>query len=37
MDMAWKGIGGLLGTISKVYRSSIAAAFRPRLTTDDGY
>jgi len=37
MDMAWKGIGGLLGTISKVYGSSIAAAFQPRLTTDNSY
>ena len=37
MDMAWKGIGGLLKTIRKVYRSSIATAFRPRLTTNNSY
>jgi hypothetical protein len=37
MDMARKGIGGLLGTTRKVYRSFTAAAFRPRLTTDDGH
>jgi hypothetical protein len=37
MDMARKGIGGLLGTTLKVYKSSTAAAFRPRLTTDDSY
>ena len=35
--MARKGIGGLLGTTRKVYGSSIAAAFRPRLATDDGH
>ena len=37
MDIAQKGIGGLLGTTRKVYRSSIAAAFRPRLTTNNSY
>ena len=37
MDMARKGIGGLLETISKVYRSFTTAAFQPRLTTDDSY
>ena len=37
MDMARKGIGGLLGTTLKVYGSSITAAFRPRLTTNNSY
>jgi hypothetical protein len=37
MDIAQKGIEGLLGTISKVYRSSIAAAFRPKLTTNNSH
>ena len=37
MDMARKGLGGLLGTTRKVYRSSITAAFWPRLATNNGY
>jgi len=37
MVIAWKGLGGLLGTIRKVYRSSIATAFRPRLAINDNY
>ena len=37
MDMARKGIGGLLGTTLKVYRSSTATAFYPRLTTNNGH
>jgi hypothetical protein len=35
--MARKGLGGLLGTISKVYRSSITAAFRPRLAINNNH
>ena len=37
MVIAWKGLGGLLGTKRKVYRSSITAAFRPRLAIDNNY
>ena len=37
MDMARKGIGGLLETMRKVHGSSITAAFRPRLTTNNGH
>ena len=33
MDMARKGIGSLLGTTHKVYRSSTTTVFRPRLAT----
>jgi len=35
--MAQKGIGSLLKTISKVYRSSTTIAFQPRLATDDSH
>ena len=37
IDMARKGIGSLLGTTRKVYRSSTIAALRPRLATNNGY
>jgi len=37
MVMARKGLGGLLGTLREVYRSFIAAAFRPRLAIDNNY
>jgi len=35
--MAWKGIGSLLETTRKVYRSSIITVFRPKLATDNSY
>ena len=37
IDIARKGIGGLLETTRKVYGSSIAATFWPRLTTNNSY
>ena len=35
--MAQKGTEGLLKTIKKVYKSSIAVVFQPRLTTDNSH
>jgi len=37
MVMAQKGLEGLLGTSREVYKSFIAAAFRPRLAINDDY
>jgi len=37
MDIAWKGIGSLLGITSKVYKSSTTTAFWPRLATNSSY
>jgi len=37
MVIARKGLEGLLGTSHKVYRSSITAAFRPRLAINNNY
>jgi len=37
MDMAWKGLGSLLRTTRKVYRSSTTIAFRPRSATNNGH
>jgi len=37
IDMARKGLGSLLGTTRKVYRSSTITVFRPRLATNNSY